>query len=86
MSLWMLKLMLRLMLLLELPERSASSHLKKTLDRHLIGSYRLEVLERFSIECRTSQAANENKVNTHNRPQARENASDQVDIGFKFCI
>ena len=58
-------------------------------------------IERFSTECRktktkviaTANKKKENirrsesklKVNTRNRPQARENASDQVAIGFSFA-
>ena len=58
------------------------------------------MIECFLIECRKTKpkvirTANQNKgkyhkepvrfkVNTCNRPQARENASDQVAIGFSF--
>ena len=43
-------------------------------------------LERFSIETKTSYPINQSdlEANTSNRRQARENAYDQVAIGFGF--
>ena len=61
----------------------------------------LGFIERFSIECRKTKTMlsqrpirttvsitriqSELKVNTCNRPKARENAGDQVEIGFSFA-